>query len=256
MRFKIVCCEILYREICHLLAESPNTCSVTFLPKGLHDLGVDKMQPRLQENIDRIEEDGDCDAILLGYGLCNNGTVGLTARSVPLVIPRAHDCIALFLGCRGRYKEYFDSHPGTYYKTSGWIERNDTESAGEETVSQRLGLSMQYDELVEKYGEDNAQYIMETMGDPCEHYDRITFIDMGLPCDARFREQAAEEARERGWAFDVLEGSLKLLRKMLDGEWDDDFLVLQPGESVKPSHDADVMARQAGGPEPAGNNAG
>ena len=60
---------------------------------------------------------------------------------MPLVIPRAHDCIALFMGSRQRYREYFDAHPGTYYRTSGWIERDDATSAGEETVSQRLGLT-------------------------------------------------------------------------------------------------------------------
>ena len=61
--------------------------------------------------------------MLFGYGLCGMGLVGLTARPKPVVIPRAHDCITLFLGSRERYLEYFNAHPGVYFKTTGWIER-------------------------------------------------------------------------------------------------------------------------------------
>ena len=57
--------------------------------------------------------------------LCSNGLVGLTARNIPVVVPRAHDCITLFLGSKERYLDYFQSHTGVYFKTSGWIERGE-----------------------------------------------------------------------------------------------------------------------------------
>jgi len=53
------------------------------------------MQARLQAAIDKVEE-RQYDALLMGYGLCNNGIVGLTTKSIPLVIPRGHDCITVF----------------------------------------------------------------------------------------------------------------------------------------------------------------
>ena len=235
-RFKLLCCEIFYREVCSLVANSPAICDVEFLPKGLHDLGVEKMRPRLQERIDAVSE-GPVEAVLLGYGLCNNGIVGLRARKVPLVVPRAHDCITLFLGGRGRYRDYFNAHPGTYYRTTGWLERNDSTGAGDETVFQKLGLFLQYEELVKKYGEDNAKYIMETMGDPVAHYDRVTYIRMGLPCENTFCEQARKEAADKGWQFEELEGSMELLRKLVAGEWDSDFLVVQPGDRIAATYD-------------------
>ena len=36
-----------------------------------------------------------------------------------------HDCITLFLGDKERYLDYFQSHPGVYFKTSGWIKRGE-----------------------------------------------------------------------------------------------------------------------------------
>jgi hypothetical protein len=240
MRLRAICCEVFYREVCSLVAESPNTCDVEFLPKGLHDIGVEKMQPRLQECIDAADDDG-YDGIVLAYGLCNNGTSGLHAQKTRIVIPKAHDCISLFMGSRTAYKDYFNSHPGTYYRTSGWYEREDSDGAGEETVSQRLGLSVKYDELVEKYGEENAKYVMEAMGDPTEHYDRIAYIDMGLNCDGAFCDRAEAEAKEKGWAFDHVTGSMSLLSKLLNGEWDDGFVVLEPGQTIIATHDEGVI---------------
>lgn len=241
MRYRLLCCEIFFREVCRLLSESERTCDVDFLPKGLHDLGADKMVPRLQAAVDAVPADR-YEAVLLGYGLCNNGIVGLRAGRLPLVIPKSHDCIGIFMGSRHRYTDYFNSHPGTYYRTTGWTERNDSTGAGEQTVQQKLGLFMQYESLVEKYGEENARYIMETMGSGVEHYDRLTYIRMGLACEERFVQQARAEAAGKGWAFEELQGSLDVLRKLVEGQWDSDFLVVPPGAAVRPSHDDNVIA--------------
>ncbi len=240
MKLKLLCCEVLHRELCHLAAQSPNTCDLEFLPKGLHDLGVARMAARLQERVDAVPV-GRYDAIVLAYGLCNNGIVGLRSAHTRLVVPRAHDCIALFLGDRQTYLERFHAHPGTYYRTSGWIERNDSEGAGEESVSQKLGLFLQRDELVRKYGEENADYIIETMGDGTANYDRIAFLRMGLACEPVFEAMARREAEEKGWAFEAIAGSLALLRKLTDGPWDDDILVVEPGATIRATHDDAVI---------------
>jgi hypothetical protein len=239
MKLKVLACEVLYRETCYQAAVSPHTCDLDFMPKGLHDLGVEKMRPRLQERIDAVEE-GTYDALVLVYGLCNNGTIDLQARHTPLVIPRVHDCIGIFFGDRHRYREYFDAHPGTYYRTTGWLERNSSESANEQTVFQKLGLAMKYDELVEKYGEDNAQYIMDTMGDTTANYDRLAFIRMGIEGEDAFRAIAQQEAAEKGWTFDEIDGSMLLLRRLLRGEWGEDFLRVEPGQRVRATHDEKI----------------
>ena len=49
MRFKLISCEVLYREMCGAVANSPHQVDVEFLPKGLHDSGCASMRKRLQE---------------------------------------------------------------------------------------------------------------------------------------------------------------------------------------------------------------
>jgi hypothetical protein len=245
MKLQVLCCEVFFREVCALAANSPHTIDVAFLPKGLHDLGVERMVPRLQEQIDArsgARSGEGYDAIVLVYGLCNNGIVGLEARDTRLVLARAHDCITLFMGDRQRYLDYFHAHPGTYYRTTGWLEHADSTGAGEETVSQKLGMAMRYEELVQKYGEDNAQYIREMLGDWTQNYNRLTYIHMGLECEAPFREMARREAEERGWTFDEVQGSMTLLRKAIHGEWDEDFLIVEPGQRVVATHDDGIIA--------------
>ena len=99
-----------------------------------------------------------------------------------------------------------------------------------------------YEELVEKYGEDNAKYIMETLGDGLRNYDRLTYIDMGVQENLGYDEQAARDAEEKGWTFERVAGDLGLLRKLVDGEWGSDvFLVVEPGETVAASHDDGII---------------
>ena len=125
MRLKLIGCEVMYRELCAAVSRSPNQVDLEFLPKGLHDIGSAGMVERLQAALEGVDG-SQYEAVLLGYGLCGNGLAGLTARSIPFIVPRAHDCITLFFGSRAAYREHFDAHPGTYYMTTGWRERNVT----------------------------------------------------------------------------------------------------------------------------------
>ena len=70
----------------------------------------------IQEQIDQAAEYAS--QIVLGYGLCSNGIVGITARNQSLIVPRCHDCITLFLGSPAAYSEVFKERSGSYYLTS------------------------------------------------------------------------------------------------------------------------------------------
>ena len=233
-RLKLISCEVFYREMCAAIARSPHQVDMEFLPKGLHDLPSDEMRDRLQEILDRVDAE-TYEAVLFGYGLCNNGIKGLVAGSLPLVIPRAHDCITLFFGSRERYLDYFTRAPGTYFKTSGWIERG--EATGEWSrlsIQHRTGMDASYQELVEKYGEDNARYLFDTLcGNQAGHYTRLTYIEMGIEPDDRFEQRAREDAADKGWSFEKVEGDMGLISRLVNGSWDDrSFLVVPPGHRV------------------------
>ena len=242
LRLKLLACEILYRELCAVVARSVHRVDVEFLPKGLHDIGQPGMFARLSEALGRIDE-SHYDAVLLGYGLCNNGIVGLAARSRPLVVPRAHDCITLFLGSSRRYLDYFFSHPGVYFKTTGWIERgDDLRQLRSESIGHRAGMGCAYDELVARYGEDNARYLAEQLGNMTRNYSGLTWIEMGIEPDDRFERLARREAAERGWRFEKLQGDLSLLEDLVNGRWDAErFLVVPPGGRIAPSFDDGII---------------
>ena len=64
---------------------------------------------------------------------------------------------------------------------------------------------------------------------------------MGVADEAASEGAARDEAERRGWAFERIEGSLVLLRRLIDGDWGEDTLVLQPGERLAMSYDDSVV---------------
>jgi len=242
LRLKLIACEILFREFCAAAARSVNRVDVEFLPKRLHDLGQAGMFARLKGVVEEVDQ-SQYDAVLLGYALCSNGIVGLAAGDIPLVVPRAHDCISLFLGSKEQYLEYFQSHPGVYFKTSGWIERGEgPEQFTGDSVQKRNSMNQTYEELAAKYGEDNARFLYEQLSEMTHNYGRLTYIEMGIEPDDRFERYAREEAAELGWDYERLTGDMSLIQDLLDAHWDDErFLVVQPGSQVSASFDERII---------------
>ena len=249
LKLKFIGCEIIYREACLLAARGPHQVDLQFLGKGLHDLGRAEMLAALQAAVDEV---GDgYDAIILGYARCSDGLVGLSARRAPLVAARAHDCITLFFGSRERYREYFDAHPGTYYRTTGWMERAAGEGGEPQAVMSQLGLRDSHAELVRKYGKDNADFIARTMGAWAGHYDNLCYLEMGVCDEGPFVEAARAEAAGRGWGFDLRKGDWTLLEKLFLGRWDEDFVIVRPGQCFVARNDRRVLDAEARG-APAG----
>jgi hypothetical protein len=249
MRLKCIGCDALARPLYLCAAHSPHLVDVTLLRLGLHRKPAG-LQERLQREIDnvtheRAESGLSYDAIILAYGLCGRSTAGLTARDIPVIIPRAHDCITLFLGSRARYQEQQEKQPGTYWYSPDYIERGAQD--GELTAlgaSDALDIEEEYDRYVAKYGKDNADYLMEVMGAWRSHYQRAAYIDLGIGDNSQVESRAREEADRRGWQFERVAGDLVLVRRLLNGDWGDDFLTLQPGQKLAMSYDERVICAE------------
>jgi hypothetical protein len=238
--FIALTCEALARSVYAIAATAPDTISVRLYRQGLHNTPK-QLRATLQAQIDAIQPD-ECDAVLLVYGMCGTATLGLTARHTPLVIPRAHDCITLYLGSRERYQEEFDTHPGTYWYSLDYIERN-TDSARVALGAASLNVTDDiYEEYVQKYGQDNANYLMEVMGEWAQHYTRAVFIDMGNGDSRTVEQMARDQAGRRGWLFERRAGNRRLLDMLLRGDWpDDEFLTVPPGHTIQPASDTGLI---------------
>ncbi len=242
MRLHAIACDIMARPMYLCAARSPHVVDVTLFGRGLHDDPPD-LRGRLQATIDASPP--GYDAVVLGYGLCGGATAGIEARGVPVVLPLAHDCITLFLGARERYEAETRDRAPTYWYVADQLERADGSRMGpagsgfaSDTEAELEALRATY---VEKYGEDNADYLMEVMGAWRSRYDRAAFVTMGVGQEAGAAAIAREQADRRGWAFETVEGSLILIRRLLDGDWSRDMLVLRPGERLAMSYDDGVV---------------
>ena len=242
MRLQLILCDMLALPAEHLAAESPHEIIVTDLSASLHVEPL-PLRDRIQEHIERIEaEDPEVDAILLGYGLCGGATAGLVAHRVPLVLPRAHDCVTIFLGSRDRYQQEQESTPGTYWFTEDNVKRGNAFMGALLGSSERSdGVKATYDEYVEKYGQENADYLMEALGEWQQHYSRGAFLETGFAPDDVALERARAETESRGWRFETVLSDMGLIKRLLDGEWNDAFLVVQPGETLVMSYDDEVI---------------
>lgn len=233
VRVAVVLCRVLEDEIAHLAHDAPQVVHLEHLPQGLHD-DPPRLRVEVQAAIDRVEANTPADVIVLGYGLCSRGTEGLRTSRCRLVMPRAHDCITLLLGSKQRYALYVSEHPGTYWYSPGWNRHH--LPPGPERHARLLA------DYRARFGDDNAQYLMETEQHWFHTYDRATWVDLGLTATDRDVAYSCRCANWLGWHFDQQKGSPDLLRALVTGPWDAErFLVLEPGQVARMTDDARIV---------------
>ena len=211
----IIACRVMKPEIDALINGSPNI-ETRYLDSSLHET-PDKMPALIQEQIEEASKYAS--QIVLGYGLCSNGTAGVKAPSQGLIIPRVHDCIALLMGSRQAYDTIFKERPGTYYLTPGWIEER----------KDPIGY-MEHD-YVPKLGREKAEWgnRMEL-----EHYTHIVMINTGAMDVAPLRKIAKENARFLDKQYEEIDGTPDYFERIVSGPYPkDDFILLKHGETME-----------------------
>ena len=207
-KWLIVACKTLEDEVKAVNKHGIDTLMVEY---ALHML-PDALRERLKGI---VAEAKGYDTILFGYGLCSNGTASLGSHEHTLVVPKVHDCISILLGSRYLYDREFAEFPATYYLSKGWID-------------QKAGPLDSYKEYLGKYDESTAKWLIEM---EYANYKRVVYIHT-VEAPDRYIEHAKEVADFLGVAFEEREGSLKLLEKLIAGNWDREFIINPPGQIV------------------------
>jgi len=213
-RIKLIACQIFVEELRPLL---PDHVELDTIQMSLHERPR-SLRELLQERIDGAV---GCDTVILGYGACGQATVGLRATHCRLVLPRVDDCIGMFLGSRAAYRAQHEIEPGTYFLTKGWV------GAGLTTPFST------YDALRERWGAERADRVRAAM---LGRYRRLAFVRTGDPDDPELAKAgaAARHTAERfGLCYDELAGSRALVAPLLYGPWDERFIVVPPGGTVR-----------------------
>jgi hypothetical protein len=229
----LLACSVFEREIALYAAETAHIVEVRFFEIGLHDR-PDKLRETLQIALDMIDARDDIDAVVLAYGLCGCGTAGLHPRRHKLVIPRAHDCITVFLGSKERYAEQQRRCPSCYYYTPGW-NRERRVPGPERLDALRAQLSKQFDQY-------DVDFLIETEREQWASYDTAVYLDLSTDDAESEADYAHRCATWLDWRFERLRGDPSLLRDLLLGRWDAErFQIIDPGLRLGHSVDASIM---------------
>ncbi|MHB8353109.1 MAG: DUF1638 domain-containing protein [Burkholderiales bacterium] len=214
----VIACSVLKDVLgLRLSTETP----VTWLDITLHNTPK-KLAASLQQCIDEIVEPSH---ILLGYGLCGNGLVGVKSRAHTLMIPRMHDCVAMFLGSHQRYVQRFFASPNTYYLTKGWIDAKDEPFTD-------------YLDYVRDYDEETADYLVNMK---YEHYRKLCLIGFSQKELDVVRPDAMKIAvfcKERfGMEYEETIGTTQLIDDLLRISYEgvdhsNEFVVIAPGGEI------------------------
>lgn len=215
----IIACRVMQEHLQQLL---PEGTAVTYLEITLHNTPK-KLAAALQQEIDAITQPS---IVVVGYGLCGNGLLGVKSGPHTLIIPRTHDCVAIFLGSHQRYVQRFFANPNTYYLTRGWLDAKDEPL-------------QDYIDYVRDYDEETADYLVEMK---YRHYRKL--------CMVGYSQQELEECRPmamrvaefcaKRWNMEYEEviGSTSLLEALIGmperlGSENSEFVVLQPGGEIE-----------------------
>lgn len=236
MVIKLICCDVFTRIICKMIAECEHIVDVTFLPMLAHEK-PDRLREEIQSCINNLTSDRKYDCIVLGYGLCGNATVGLTAP-IPMYIPRVHDCCTLFMGSRERFCEVFGDALSTRWSSNGYYERCHLAGRGS-NVQNNIAYQTcaEYRGYVEEYGEDNAEYIWESMHPNIETNEAV-YIKTAEYEFSNSMAAFCNEVEDSGKTAVVVDGDVSYISRLIDGVWEDSlFQKIMPGEMISPVYD-------------------
>jgi hypothetical protein len=219
MRKAIISCAVFEPYLKQLLRNRDDIASVVFLEVKQHNHS-EQLALLLQQDIDRIR---DVDEILVMYGLCGNAILPLKSNGIPIRLLKVHDCGMVLAGSRNRYKELFAHRLSQSYACAAYDVLESSEN---------YRMSLEYLRIKQEYGEDNAEYILETLHKPKN--ETTVYFDFGLTEDQAFLNKHV------GRPLEVVSGGWGMMRDFIDGK-DNDAVVLKENEELFAIYDLDEV---------------
>lgn len=215
MKTLIIACNTIVEELNMACSEVKCEYPIMWIESGLH-LQPNSLKKRLQEELNSIS---NVDQVLLAFGFCGNSLLGLKPPSYKLIFPKVDDCITLLIGSREKRKEV-SGEMGTYFLTKGWLnyERN---------------IWFEYQEAVKHYGQVRADRIFNLI---LGHYKRLGIIDTGAYNLSDLIKRTNIIADGFKLKHQVIPGTLRYIKKLLTGPWDEEFVIINPGETITLEH--------------------
>jgi len=232
-KFALLACSVFEREIALHATGAAHIVETRWFEMGLHDR-PDNLRTTLQEALEAVDARTDIEAIVLAYGLCGRGTAGLRPLRHQLVIPRAHDCIAVFMGSKEAYVEHQRRCPTCYFYSPGW-------NRGRRVPGPEK-LEALKSELAKKFDLDDVEFLIETEREQWAAHDTVSYLDLGTDDAESEADYARKCADWLGWKFERLHGDPALLRDLLWGNWDNQrFQIIEPGMQLGQASDETIM---------------
>lgn len=230
----VVACSVLEEEVAHFCKDLDHIRHLEYLETSLH-LRPAKLKDCLQERIDTLSAEAPSyDAILLVYGLCGNGTNGLQARSVPVIVPRVHDCITFYLGSRQRYEASQRENPHRYWYTPGWNKSRQVPGPDRATYLREI--------YADQYDEEMIDELIEMDREQYAQYDTAVYTDVGAGDRDKEMDYTRRCAECMGWGFETVPGDPSFFKALFEGPWDDDrFLHVPPGKTITATNHSDIL---------------
>jgi N-methylhydantoinase A/oxoprolinase/acetone carboxylase beta subunit len=229
----VIGCAVLGVDMKHVARQLGMAVDFKLLEAGLHER-PDVLKQQLQDAIDAVSDAGEAQRIVIGYGICGRGTIGIQSRGIPLVIPKVHDCIAMFLGGSEAYRREFKNFPGTYYISAGWHEEKAVPVSQRKLSAWYGDKRVDHNDIARRYGNPTADRTMDFLNAWQKNYQRAAYIDTGSRSRPTYEDHARKMADAYGWRYEKITGSLELFEKMLvTTVTTDAILVVEPHHAIE-----------------------
>ncbi|MDI3535626.1 MAG: hypothetical protein PWP16_359 [Eubacteriaceae bacterium] len=211
MRDKVllIACGMIKDELNLAMENSGFFYDTIWMDAELH-INPDLLRSELQK---AINQNQTYEQILLAYGNCGNGLVGLVSEKTKLACLRLEDCIHVLLHNEKNLKNIQGE---TYFITKAWI-------------NSKKSLKEEYHYAMTRYGAKRAEAIMGIM---FKHYKSMVLVDTGAYATDSWIYCAKHLSQVLHLDFKTMSGDVGLLEMFLSLKWDRQVAEFEPGRVI------------------------